>query len=152
MHHGAGEAPSAAAPRPSLPSGAPARRARPPRPLLPWAREPRRIRRALQVLRSVDRWSAGTAENSILNAYLHTIRGSQHFLYIEVCGGAGGGAEIGGDFGGPGPGAAGGRGLAAEVCLWSLPQNQFFISCSDGRTVLNKVGDEIVDRILKAHR
>ncbi|XP_078230176.1 phospholipase D2 isoform X13 [Callithrix jacchus] len=31
-------------------------------------------------------------------------------------------------------------------------QNQFFISCSDGRTVLNKVGDEIVDRILKAHK
>lgn len=30
--------------------------------------------------------------------------------------------------------------------------NQFFISCSDGRTVLNKVGDEIVDRILKAHK
>uniref|UniRef100_A0A8C4MG32 Phospholipase n=1 Tax=Equus asinus asinus TaxID=83772 RepID=A0A8C4MG32_EQUAS len=65
------------------------------------------------VLRSVDRWSAGTLENSILNAYLHTIRESQHFLYIE---------------------------------------NQFFISCSDGRTVLNKVGDEIVDRILKAHK
>ncbi|XP_024895916.1 phospholipase D2 isoform X2 [Pteropus alecto] len=67
----------------------------------------------VQVLRSVDRWSAGTLENSILNAYLNTIRESQHFLYIE---------------------------------------NQFFISCSDGRTVLNKVGDEIVDRILKAHR
>ncbi|XP_046532750.1 phospholipase D2 isoform X1 [Equus quagga] len=67
----------------------------------------------VQVLRSVDRWSAGTLENSILNAYLHTIRESQHFLYIE---------------------------------------NQFFISCSDGRTVLNKVGDEIVDRILKAHK
>lgn len=66
----------------------------------------------VQVLRSVDRWSAGTLESSILNAYLHTIRESQHFLYIE---------------------------------------NQFFISCSDGRTVLNKVGDEIVDRILKAH-
>uniref|UniRef100_A0A8C0DZN7 Phospholipase n=1 Tax=Balaenoptera musculus TaxID=9771 RepID=A0A8C0DZN7_BALMU len=67
----------------------------------------------VQVLRSVDLWSAGTLENSILNAYLHTIRESQHFLYIE---------------------------------------NQFFISCSDGRTVLNKVGDEIVDRILKAHK
>ncbi|XP_012581891.1 PREDICTED: phospholipase D2 isoform X2 [Condylura cristata] len=67
----------------------------------------------VQVLRSVDRWSAGTLESSILNAYLHTIRESQHFLYIE---------------------------------------NQFFISCSDGRTVLNKVGDEIVDRILKAHK
>lgn len=39
----------------------------------------------------------------------------------------------------------------ADVSLGSLPQNQFFISCSDGRTVLNKVGDEIVDRILKAH-
>ncbi|KAB0388825.1 hypothetical protein E2I00_016037 [Balaenoptera physalus] len=37
----------------------------------------------VQVLRSVDRWSAGTLENSILNAYLHTIRESQHFLYIE---------------------------------------------------------------------
>ena len=37
-----------------------------------------------QVLRSVDRWSAGTMENSILNAYLHTIRESQRFLYIEV--------------------------------------------------------------------
>ncbi|KAM9597177.1 phospholipase D2 isoform 2-T3 [Trichechus inunguis] len=67
----------------------------------------------VQVLRSVDRWSAGTLENSILNAYLHTIRESKHFLYIE---------------------------------------NQFFISCSDGRMVLNKVGDEIVDRILKAHK
>uniref|UniRef100_A0A2K6MJH3 Phospholipase n=1 Tax=Rhinopithecus bieti TaxID=61621 RepID=A0A2K6MJH3_RHIBE len=67
----------------------------------------------VQVLRSVDRWSAGTLENSILNAYLHTIKESRHFLYIE---------------------------------------NQFFISCSDGRTVLNKVGDEIVDRILKAHK
>ncbi|KAL0597354.1 Phospholipase D2 [Plecturocebus cupreus] len=67
----------------------------------------------VQVLRSVDRWSAGTLENSILNAYLHTIRESRHFLYIE---------------------------------------NQFFISCSDGRMVLNKVGDEIVDRILKAHK
>lgn len=42
--------------------------------------------------------------------------------------------------------------LAVDVSLWSLPQNQFFISCSDGRTVLNKVGDEIVDRILKAHK
>ena len=51
-----------------------------------------------------------------------------------------------------GLGLAGGRGLAVDVSLWSLPQNQFFISCSDGRTVLNKVGDEIVDRILKAHK
>ncbi|XP_020822230.1 phospholipase D2 isoform X1 [Phascolarctos cinereus] len=67
----------------------------------------------VQVLRSVDRWSAGTSESSILNAYLHTIRESCHFLYIE---------------------------------------NQFFISCSDGRTVLNTVGDAIVERILRAHK
>ena len=40
----------------------------------------------------------------------------------------------------------------ADAGLRSLPQNQFFISCSDGLTVLNKVGDEIVDRILKAHK
>lgn len=63
---------------------------------------------------------------------------------------------------GPGPGAWGwgwqrgaegrGWGRTADVSHWSLPQNQFFISCSDGRTVLNKVGDEIVDRILKAHK
>ncbi|XP_051851875.1 phospholipase D2 [Antechinus flavipes] len=67
----------------------------------------------VQILRSVDRWSAGTSESSILNAYLHTIRESCHFLYIE---------------------------------------NQFFISCSDGRTVLNTVGDAIVERILRAHK
>ncbi|XP_028911138.1 phospholipase D2 [Ornithorhynchus anatinus] len=67
----------------------------------------------VQVLRSVDRWSAGTQESSILNAYLHTIRHSRHFLYIE---------------------------------------NQFFISCTDGRTVFNTVGDAIVERILLAHK
>lgn len=51
------------------------------------------------------------------------------------------------------PGQRGlGKALVADACLGSLPQNQFFISCSDGRTVLNKVGDEIVDRILKAHK
>lgn len=50
----------------------------------PWGREPHHILCPLQVLRSVDRWSAGTLESSILNAYLHTIRESQHFLYIEV--------------------------------------------------------------------
>lgn len=66
-------------PRPTLPDlRAPAR------PLLSRAQEPHRICRPPQVLRSVDRWSAGTLENSILNAYLHTIRESQHFLYIEV--------------------------------------------------------------------
>lgn len=37
-----------------------------------------------QVLRSADRWSTGTCENSILNAYIHTINNSQHYVYIEV--------------------------------------------------------------------
>lgn len=37
-----------------------------------------------QVLRSVDRWSAGLHECSIYNAYLDVIRSSQHYLYIEV--------------------------------------------------------------------
>ncbi|XP_070585330.1 phospholipase D2 isoform X4 [Erythrolamprus reginae] len=66
----------------------------------------------VQVLRSVDRWSAGLHECSIYNAYLDVIRASQHYLYIE---------------------------------------NQFFISCSDGRSVLNTVGDALVQRVLLAH-
>lgn len=35
-----------------------------------------------------------------------------------------------------------------------LPQNQFFITgaSADGRSVLNTMGDAIVDRILRAHR
>lgn len=37
-----------------------------------------------QVLRSADRWSTGTCENSILKAYIHTIENSEHFIYIEV--------------------------------------------------------------------
>ncbi|XP_048476090.1 phospholipase D2-like isoform X1 [Rhincodon typus] len=37
----------------------------------------------VQVLRSVECWSAGSSENSIYNAYLHVIRDSQHFIYIE---------------------------------------------------------------------
>lgn len=37
-----------------------------------------------QVLRSADRWSTGTCENSILNAYIHTIENSEHYIYIEV--------------------------------------------------------------------
>lgn len=37
-----------------------------------------------QVLRSADRWSTGTNENSILNAYIHTIENSEHYIYIEV--------------------------------------------------------------------
>ncbi|XP_050789512.1 phospholipase D2 isoform X4 [Gopherus flavomarginatus] len=67
----------------------------------------------VQVLRSVDRWSAGTHECSIYNAYLSVIESSRHYVYIE---------------------------------------NQFFISCADGRAVLNMVGDAIVGRILRAHR
>uniref|UniRef100_A0AAQ5ZH31 Phospholipase n=1 Tax=Amphiprion ocellaris TaxID=80972 RepID=A0AAQ5ZH31_AMPOC len=67
----------------------------------------------VQVLRSADRWSTGTCENSILNAYIHTIENSEHFIYIE---------------------------------------NQFFISCADGKTVHNGIGDAIVNRILRAHR
>uniref|UniRef100_A0A674DZA2 Phospholipase n=1 Tax=Salmo trutta TaxID=8032 RepID=A0A674DZA2_SALTR len=67
---------------------------------------------SVQVLRSVDRWSAGTCENSILNAYIHTIENSEHYIYIE---------------------------------------NQFFISCADGKNVHNGVGDAIVKRILRAH-
>lgn len=67
----------------------------------------------VQVLRSADRWSTGTCENSILNAYIHTIENSEHYIYIE---------------------------------------NQFFISCSDAKTVHNGIGDAIVNRILRAHR
>ncbi|XP_069776233.1 phospholipase D1-like isoform X2 [Narcine bancroftii] len=37
----------------------------------------------VQVLRSVECWSAGSSESSIYNAYLHVIRDSQHFIYIE---------------------------------------------------------------------
>lgn len=37
-----------------------------------------------QVLRSADRWSTGTCESSILNAYIETIEKSEHFIYIEV--------------------------------------------------------------------
>uniref|UniRef100_A0A8C2AXM7 Phospholipase n=1 Tax=Cyprinus carpio TaxID=7962 RepID=A0A8C2AXM7_CYPCA len=67
---------------------------------------------ATKVLRSVDRWSAGTCEQSILNAYLHVIDNSEHYIYLE---------------------------------------NQFFISCSDQKNVLNTIGDAIVRRILRAH-
>ncbi|KAI2664540.1 Phospholipase D2 [Labeo rohita] len=38
---------------------------------------------SVQVLRSVDRWSAGTCEQSILNAYIHVIENSQHYIYLE---------------------------------------------------------------------
>lgn len=67
----------------------------------------------VQVLRSADRWSTGTCEKSIQNAYIHTIENSEHYIYIE---------------------------------------NQFFISCADGKNVHNGIGDAIVNRILRAHR
>jgi len=40
----------------------------------------------LQVLRSVGQWSAGiaTKDNSILQAILHSIDFSEHFIYMEV--------------------------------------------------------------------
>ncbi|XP_054481534.1 phospholipase D1 [Anoplopoma fimbria] len=37
----------------------------------------------VQVLRSADRWSTGISESSILNAYIHTIENSEHYIYIE---------------------------------------------------------------------
>ncbi|KAF6728882.1 Phospholipase D2 [Oryzias melastigma] len=37
----------------------------------------------VQVLRSTDSWSTGTCENSILEAYIQTIKNSQHYIYIE---------------------------------------------------------------------
>lgn len=40
------------------------------------------------------------------------------------------------------------RHLLPLIC----PQNQFFISCADGKTVYNGIGDAIVSRILRAHR
>lgn len=75
-------------------------------------RVPGSQRARVQILRSVDRWSAGTCESSILKAYIDTIDNSQHYIYIE---------------------------------------NQFFISCADGRSVQNGIGDAIVKRILRAH-
>lgn len=37
-----------------------------------------------KVLRSADRWSTGTCENSIHNAYINAIENSEHYIYIEV--------------------------------------------------------------------
>lgn len=37
----------------------------------------------VQVLRSADRWSTGSCENSILKAYIDTIEKSEHYIYIE---------------------------------------------------------------------
>ena len=39
----------------------------------------------VQVLRSVGEWSAGCQpESSIYNAYIHLIKTSKHYIYIEV--------------------------------------------------------------------
>ncbi|XP_069805501.1 phospholipase D2 isoform X2 [Dendropsophus ebraccatus] len=38
---------------------------------------------SVQLLRSVDRWSAGCNECSILNAYLQCISQAEHYIYIE---------------------------------------------------------------------
>ncbi|XP_037543467.1 phospholipase D1 [Nematolebias whitei] len=37
----------------------------------------------VQVLRSAHSWSAGTFEKSIQNAYIDTIKNSEHYIYIE---------------------------------------------------------------------
>uniref|UniRef100_A0A8C6PNM5 Phospholipase n=1 Tax=Nothobranchius furzeri TaxID=105023 RepID=A0A8C6PNM5_NOTFU len=37
----------------------------------------------VQVLRSAHTWSAGTCESSILNTYIHIIKNSEHYIYIE---------------------------------------------------------------------
>ncbi|XP_037834927.1 phospholipase D1-like isoform X2 [Kryptolebias marmoratus] len=37
----------------------------------------------VQVLRSAHLWSAGTCEKSIQNAYIDTIKNSEHYIYIE---------------------------------------------------------------------
>ena len=71
----------------------------------------------VQILRSCAPWSIGTpnkVEHSIMNAYVHLIRYSQHFVYIE---------------------------------------NQFFVtSCTvEGTTIHNKIGDALVERIVRAH-
>ena len=71
----------------------------------------------LQILRSCSPWSIGTpnkVEHSIMNAYVHLIEHSQHFVYIE---------------------------------------NQFFISsCTvEGTPIHNKIGDALVERIIRAH-
>lgn len=70
----------------------------------------------IQLIRSSSKWSNGTGtEHSIQNAYIETIRNSQHFIYIE---------------------------------------NQFFITATDNRSgpVKNKIGEAIVERVVRAHQ
>lgn len=70
----------------------------------------------VQILRSSGNWSLGLTktEHSIMNAYVETIRGSEHFVYLE---------------------------------------NQFWITTlHNSRTqILNKLGDALVERIIRAH-
>ncbi|KAK3719337.1 Phospholipase D1 [Vermiconidia calcicola] len=71
----------------------------------------------VQILRSCSQWSIGTpgkVEHSIMNAYVHLIQHSQHFVYIE---------------------------------------NQFYISSCmvEGTTIHNKIGDALVERIIRAY-
>ena len=42
--------------------------------------------------------------------------------------------------------------LWVVMYIFCRPQNQFFISCADGRSVHNGIGDAIVERILQAHK
>lgn len=146
---------------------------------------------AHQVLRSVDRWSAGLPECSIHNAYLRVIEESRHYLYIEVGRKQGitGHGKVWGPFlervtqflcnvqrwrralglvawlRGLNPTARaiyGHAPLSASAPAFSPvkhalsppppPPNQFFITCADGRSVLNMVGDAIIKRVLLAHR
>lgn len=105
-----------------------------------------------QVLRSSADWSAGIKyhEESIHNAYIQVIAKSKHYIYIEVT-------------------APPSPALAPPAGRWSklpavvsddraseplrLPlQNQFFISCADNKTVYNKIGDAIIERIIRAHK
>lgn len=70
----------------------------------------------VQIVRSCSQWSIGTpnkTEHSIMNAYCHLIKNSDHFVYIE---------------------------------------NQFYISSCivEGTTVHNKIGDALVERIIRA--
>lgn len=97
-----------------------------------------------QVLRSAADWSAGIKyhEESIHNAYVQVIAKSKHYIYIEVRQrrGRDTGAEL--------------AGFVLINCFPAtfLHQNQFFISCAESRLVYNKIGDAIIERIIRAHK
>lgn len=101
-----------------------------------------------QVLRSAADWSAGIKyhEESIHNAYIQVIAKSKHYIYIEVR---------------QRPRRPSSRlevGLGLFFLMnWFSPaglfsQNQFFISCAENRLVYNKIGDAIIERIIRAHK